>query len=81
MSLLLWIVFGAAVGWVASVIMGTRNSQGIIADILLGLVGALVGGLVMSLFGETGVTGFNLSSFLVALIGAVGLVWAGRRFA
>ncbi len=81
MSLLLFIVFGALVGWVASIVMGTNRSQGLLTDILLGLVGALVGGLVMSMIGAEGVNGFNLYSFFVALIGAVALVWVGRRFA
>jgi uncharacterized membrane protein YeaQ/YmgE (transglycosylase-associated protein family) len=81
MNFLLWIVFGAIVGWLASVVMGTNKSQGLLMDIVLGLIGALAGGLVMSLFGESGVTGFNLYSFFVALVGAIGLVWAGRRLA
>jgi uncharacterized membrane protein YeaQ/YmgE (transglycosylase-associated protein family) len=72
MGLLLWLVFGAIVGWVASLIMGTR--EGIVLDIILGIVGAVVGGWIMTLFGRTGVTGFDLYSFIVAIIGAVVLI-------
>ncbi len=81
MNLLVWILFGGLTGWVASVIMRTNTSQGMLGDILLGVVGALVGGFIMNLFGQTGVTGFNLYSFIVALLGALLLVWARRRFA
>ena len=71
MNILLWIIFGALVGWIASMIMKTDEKQGALLNIVVGMVGALVGGWVMSLFGAEGVTGFNLSSFLVALLGAV----------
>ena len=72
MGILLWIVFGAIVGWVASMFMGT--SEGLILDIVLGIIGAVLGGWLMSFFGKSGVTGFNLYSFLVALLGAVILI-------
>ncbi len=72
MSILLWIVFGALVGWVASMIMG--SSEGLVLDVVLGIVGAVVGGWLFSFFGESGVTGFNLYSFGVALVGAVVLI-------
>ena len=72
MGIILWIVFGAIVGWVASMVMGTN--EGLVLDIVLGIVGAVLGGWLMSFFGKSGVTGFNLYSFLVALIGAVVLI-------
>lgn len=78
MNLLLWIVLGALAGWVASLIMKTDAQQGAIMNIVLGIVGALVGGFIMSLFGLEGVTGFNLYSILVSILGAVVLVWLGR---
>lgn len=74
MGLILWIVFGALVGWVASLIMKTDAQQGTLANILIGVVGAMIGGWVMSMIGGTGVYGFNLYSFLVALLGAVILI-------
>jgi len=74
MGIILWIIFGGLVGWLASIIMGTDARQGVILNIVVGIVGALLGGWIMSFFGETGVTGFNIYSFLVALLGAVVLV-------
>jgi uncharacterized membrane protein YeaQ/YmgE (transglycosylase-associated protein family) len=72
MGLLMWIVFGALVGIVASSLM--KSSNGLILDTLLGIVGAFLGGWIMSFFNKSGVTGFNLYSFLVALLGAVILI-------
>ncbi len=76
MGIILWIVFGALVGWIASLIMKTDGEQGSILNIIIGIVGAVIGGWLMSFFGESGITGFNLYSFLVALFGAVVLITA-----
>lgn len=78
MNLILWIVFGALAGWIASIIMKTDNTQGTVTDILLGVVGAVVGGFLMGLLGQQGVTGFNIYSLFVAVIGASVLIYAGR---
>jgi uncharacterized membrane protein YeaQ/YmgE (transglycosylase-associated protein family) len=72
MNFVLWLVFGAIAGWAASAIMGSR--EGLLMDIVLGVVGAVLGGWIMSIFGSAGVTGFNLYSFVVAIIGAVALI-------
>jgi len=72
MGILLWIVFGAIVGWVASMFM--KTNEGLAMDIVLGIVGAVLGGWLMSFLGKGGVTGFNLYSFLVALLGAIVLI-------
>ena len=74
MGIILWIVFGALVGWIASIIMKTDSQQGLILNIAVGVVGAFIGGWAMSMFGESGVSGFNLYSFMVALLGAVMLI-------
>lgn len=68
MGIILWIIFGALVGWIASMVM--ESGGGLIVDIVVGIVGAVIGGFVMSFFGDTGVNGFTLYSFLVALLGA-----------
>lgn len=68
MDILIWIVFGALVGWVASLVMG--GGGGIVWDIVVGIVGAVIGGLIMNFLGQNGVGGFNFYSFLVALLGA-----------
>lgn len=75
MGIILWIVFGGIVGWVASLIMKTDAQQGIVLNIVVGIVGAFLGGILMSFLGEGGVGGFNLYSFIVALIGAIVLIW------
>ncbi len=74
MGIILWIIFGALVGWIASLIMKTDSQQGALLNIMIGIVGAVVGGWLMSFFGQSGVTGFNVYSFLVALFGAVVLI-------
>lgn len=72
MGIITWIVFGAIVGWVASAVMGT--SEGLLTDVILGIIGAVLGGWLMSFFGYGGVTGFNVYSFLVAIFGAIVLI-------
>lgn len=74
MSILIWIVFGALAGWVGSMIMGTDGEQGLILNIVVGIIGASLGGYVMNYFGKAGVSGFNLYSFVVAVLGAVALL-------
>jgi uncharacterized membrane protein YeaQ/YmgE (transglycosylase-associated protein family) len=74
-NILGWIVLGGIAGWLASLVMGTNRRQGCFMDIVIGIVGALLGGLVFSLLGGTGVTGFNLWSLFVAFLGAVILLF------
>lgn len=74
MGIILWIIFGALAGWIASLIMKTDSQQGPVLNIIVGVIGALVGGFIMNNIGESGVTGFNLYSFLVAIFGAVVLL-------
>lgn len=80
MSILAWIVVGGLAGWIASKIMRTDEDQGVLANIVVGIVGALLGGFLLSLFGGTGVTGFNFYSLLVAIAGACILLWIVRLF-
>jgi uncharacterized membrane protein YeaQ/YmgE (transglycosylase-associated protein family) len=70
MSVIGWIVLGLIAGFIGSKIVN-RQGSGIILDIILGVVGALVGGYLFELAGHAGVTGFNLYSMFVAIIGAV----------
>jgi len=70
MSIVGWIILGLIAGFIASKIVN-REGEGFFLDIILGIVGALVGGWVFEFFGEAGVTGFNLYSMLVAVVGAV----------
>lgn len=70
MSILAWIVLGLVAGFISSRIIN-RRGEGFFLDIILGVVGAVVGGWIMAAFGGHGVTGFNLYSILVAIGGAV----------
>jgi uncharacterized membrane protein YeaQ/YmgE (transglycosylase-associated protein family) len=75
MGLLAWVIFGALAGWVASIITGRNERQGCIMNIVVGIVGALLGGFLIQLLTGVGVDiGFNLRSFLVAVLGAVVLL-------
>jgi uncharacterized membrane protein YeaQ/YmgE (transglycosylase-associated protein family) len=73
MSFLAWIVLGLLAGFIGSKIVN-KSGEGIIVDILLGIVGALVGGWLFNTFGAAGVSGLNLYSLLVAVVGAVVLL-------
>ncbi len=78
MNIFLWIIFGALVGWVASLIMKTKR-RGLIRNVIVGLLGAFLGGFIASLFGIGSVSEFSIESFLIALGGAVLLIWLLRR--
>ncbi len=75
MSILAWIIIGGVAGWLASLFMNTDASQGILLNIVVGIVGAFLGGFLFSLVGAAPVTGFNIYSLLVATLGAVALIW------
>jgi uncharacterized membrane protein YeaQ/YmgE (transglycosylase-associated protein family) len=70
MSIIVWIVFGLIAGFIASKIVN-KSGEGLLLDILLGIVGAVVGGYIFAFFGHVGVTGFNLYSLFVAVVGAI----------
>jgi len=70
MSIIAWIVLGLIAGFIASKIVN-KSGEGVILDIVLGIVGAVIGGFLFSLVGAEGVTGFNLYSIVVAIIGAI----------
>lgn len=71
-----WIVLGGLAGWVANMIM--KEEGGLFKNILLGIVGGVIGGWVVELMGGSGVNGFNIYSFVVALLGAIVLIWIGK---
>jgi len=70
MSIIAWIILGLIAGFIASKIVN-KTGEGIILDIVLGVIGAVVGGWLFAQFGAAGVTGFNLYSMFVAVIGAI----------
>lgn len=74
MGWLAWLIVGAVAGWLASLVMKTNSQQGLLMDIVVGIVGAFIGGFLFNQFGAAGVTGFNISSIIVAFVGAVVLL-------
>jgi uncharacterized membrane protein YeaQ/YmgE (transglycosylase-associated protein family) len=74
MSIIAWIILGLIAGFIASRIV-SQGGQGFFLDIVLGVVGAIVGGFIFSAFGASGVTGLNIYSLIVAVIGAVVVLW------
>ncbi|HKA30898.1 MAG TPA: GlsB/YeaQ/YmgE family stress response membrane protein [Candidatus Binatia bacterium] len=75
MSLLAWIVLGIIAGFLGSKIVN-KTGEGLVLDLVLGVIGAIVGGWIFSFFGQAGVTGLNLYSLVVAVIGAVAVLLA-----
>jgi uncharacterized membrane protein YeaQ/YmgE (transglycosylase-associated protein family) len=80
MSVLSWVLLGLIAGFIGSKIVN-REGQGFLLDIVLGIVGAVVGGFLFSAIGATGITGFNLYSMFVAVVGATLLLWVYHTFA
>lgn len=79
MSIIAWIVLGLIAGFIASKIVD-RHGQGVMLDIVLGVVGAVIGGWLFSAFGGAPVTGLNIYSILVAIVGAVVLLLIVNAF-
>ncbi len=83
MSIIGWIILGAIAGFIASRIVN-KQGEGLIGDLVLGIIGAVVGGFLFNQFGFAGTTGFNFYSLFVAVIGAIVVLWIyhaliGRR--
>jgi uncharacterized membrane protein YeaQ/YmgE (transglycosylase-associated protein family) len=83
MNVFAWIILGLIAGFIGSKIVN-KSGQGMIMDIALGVVGAVVGGVIFNFFGAAGVTGLNIWSLLVSIIGAIVVLWvyhmvSGRR--
>jgi uncharacterized membrane protein YeaQ/YmgE (transglycosylase-associated protein family) len=75
MGIIAWIILGALAGWVASIITGNNARMGCLANIIVGVIGAFIGGFLMNMFGGSGITGFNVYSLFVSILGAVVLLF------
>ena len=75
MGIVAWLILGDFSGWIASIIMDNNASMGAIANIVTGIIGAFIGGVVFNFFGAQKVTGLNLHSVLVSIVGACILLW------
>jgi len=80
MSILAWIILGGIAGWLASMVAGNNAEQGVLGNIVIGILGALIGGFIVNLLGGTGITGFNVWSLIVAVIGATLLLFIVKGF-
>ncbi len=80
MSIIGWIVFGVIAGFIASKIV-SKQDDGIVVDMVLGIIGAVVGGFLFNVFGALGVGGFNVYSMFIAVLGAVLVLAAYHAFA
>jgi len=79
LGIISWIIFGALAGWVASMIAGTNRSQGWLENIIVGIIGAFLGGFLFGLLtGQSTYFAWNIGSFVVAVIGAVVLLFILR---
>ncbi|MDX7988288.1 GlsB/YeaQ/YmgE family stress response membrane protein [Xenorhabdus sp. 12] len=81
MGILSWVIFGLIAGILAKWIMPGDNSSGIIMTIILGIVGAVIGGYVSTFFGMGKVDGFNLGSFVIAIVGAMVVLFVYHKIA
>ncbi len=75
MYILLWILFGAIIGWIASIISHKNAEMGLIANIIVGLIGAAIGSLIASLFDIASLEAFSLWGFVFAVLGALIFLW------
>ena len=80
LDIVLWILFGALAGWIASKIMKTDAQMGAMANIVVGIIGAFLGGFLFQMLTGTPVGGFNIMSLIVAIIGAVILLAIVKAF-
>ena len=74
-NLILWIILGALAGWISSMVMGRDAQMGALANIIVGIIGALLGGFLFNLLGLPGDTGFNFWTLIVATLGAIVLLF------
>ena len=79
MGFLAWIVLGGISGWLASMVMGTNARMGAMANIVVGIIGAVLGGALFDFIGGYGVTGFNIHSIWVSFVGACALLFIAKR--
>jgi len=80
MSILGWIILGGIAGWIAKIATGVGKKNGCLFNIIVGIIGSVLGGLIFSYFGKSGVTGFNTWSLFVAAAGAVVFLWIAQLF-
>lgn len=79
MGIFAWIILGGLSGWIASMIMGKNDKMGAVANIVVGIIGAFIGGIIMNFTGGRGVTGLNIYSIFVSVVGSCVLLWIANK--
>lgn len=79
-NILVWIVFGALVGWIASILVGTNKEQGAVVNIIVGIVGSIFGGMLAHLIGIDIGSFFSFIGFVIAIMGSVALIGVVKLF-
>lgn len=79
--MIVWIIFGALAGWIASVAVDNDDRHSVGSSVLVGIIGAILGGYIMSMFGYGGANGFDMNSMVVSLMGAVASLFIYRSIA
>jgi uncharacterized membrane protein YeaQ/YmgE (transglycosylase-associated protein family) len=79
-EIIVWILFGALAGWIASMIMGTNAQQGAVGNIIVGILGAFIGGFIVRMLTGNDVSGFNFGSLITAILGAIILLAIVKAF-
>jgi uncharacterized membrane protein YeaQ/YmgE (transglycosylase-associated protein family) len=80
MTIMAWIIVGIIAGWLAKRVIPGEGPGGVLGDLVIGVVGAIAGGLIFNYFGHTGATGVNIGSIVVSFVGAVVVLWLMRQF-
>lgn len=81
MDMIVWIIFGALAGWIASVAVDNDGRHSVVTNILVGIIGATLGGYIMSMLGYGGVNGFDMNGMVVSLMGAIASLFVYRSIA
>lgn len=79
-DVVVWAIFGGLAGWIASLLIKTNEEHRVMANIIIGVAGAIIGGMIVRILGGSGVTGFNIPSLVVAVFGSVILLVIVRNF-
>ena len=75
-NIILWMLFGALIGWITSILIKRDVEMATLANVIVGMAGAVIGGFLMGLSGAPGITGLDISSLIVAVVGALLLLFA-----
>lgn len=79
MNIIFWIIFGALIGWIATIITSTEKNHGVLGNVVIGIAGSVFGGFVINALGGSDISSFNVYSLLVAIFGSVAILFVWKR--